>query len=344
MEPVVFYLSHYYQIYNPFAFMPILQKTERCNVFLKCANSIKYFALFLLFLFHFGLQSALACEGSVSSKTLRELEPQYLSIQGGQLEYYRFGCGTPIVLIAGYATDITSWNEKLLSDLAQHHEIIIFNNRNVGGSKVASRHYLSQNLAQDTYQLITQLQLKKPTILGISMGGMIAQKLAVMHPNAIGKLVLINTAISGAQAVHPDSRTKESLLNVPENKLYRYLLSLQLFFPSGERTKMAWEILHHRFRPKSYEEIKIDSVKPYQKELIRDWSNDDKTAKALSELSLPVLLLNGALDTVLPPINSQILFNTIPTATLKVWRKGGHAMIYQYPHEIAASVHDFIVN
>jgi pimeloyl-ACP methyl ester carboxylesterase len=143
---------------------------------------------------------------------LKSLHANYAPVKDGRIEYYRLGVGSPIILLPGYVTDISSWNRSFLAALAKHHELIILNNRNVGGSVVHSTQYEAKYLAEDTYQLIQYLELKKPTILGISMGGMLAQQLAVLHSDQIGPVILINTAIAGQQA---------------------YAVAVELFFPAS---------------------------------------------------------------------------------------------------------------
>ncbi len=276
------------------------------------------------------------------TENLKQATPRYADIQNGHLEYYRFGKGSPIVLIPGYVTDITSWNKQFLATLASKHQVIVFNNRNVGGSLIQSAHYESKDLARDTYQLIQQLHLQKPAILGVSMGGMIAQQLAVLHPEKIGELILINTAIAGAQSVHPNSDTEKLMLNIPTSKLGRYLVALKLFFPPSQRIQMGAALAFDRFQPKDYTEIDPTAVMPQQKLLVLKWTKDNVTAKSIAKLHLPVLILNGLADQVIPPKNSIILADTIPHAELKRWQNGGHAMIYQYPESIANAVNTFI--
>src|SRR5579871_2255142 len=176
---------------------------------LKMSLQIRYW--FSLFLFIF----ISACTPHRQYENLKQVSPQYVTIQNGHLEYYRFGNGSPIVLITGYVTDITSWDRQFLATLAAQHQLIVFNNRNVGGSYVQSNHYASRDLANDTYQLIEKLHLKKPAVLGISMGGMIAQQLAIMYPDKLGQLILINTAIAGTQSIRPNPDTEKIMLNMP---------------------------------------------------------------------------------------------------------------------------------
>ncbi|MDR3478487.1 MAG: alpha/beta hydrolase [Gammaproteobacteria bacterium] len=278
----------------------------------------------------------------ISTEQLSKLHPHYVAVQRGRMEYYRFGQGSPIVLIPGYATDVSSWDRKFLATLGQHHQVIVLNNRNVGGSYVPSEHYESQDLAKDTYQLIEKLRLKKPAILGISMGGMIAQQLALLCPNKLGQLILINTAIAGKNAIHPSEAVEKSLIDMPQNKLGRYAIAIKLFFPPEWRAKMAVALATDRFQPENYLEINPIKTMPEQRRLVMDWLNDETSAKKITALHLPVLILNGQADIVIPPMNSVILARRIPGAKLLRWKDGGHAMIYQYPQQIANSVNDFI--
>ncbi len=298
----------------------------------------KWLALFLIIL----LSGYSAYQHLHKQDFVTTLKPHYISIQNGYLEYYCFGSGSPIVLIPGYVTDISSWNRQFLIALAKQHQLIIFNNRNVGRSFVNSNHAESKDLANDTYQLIQQLHLKKPAVLGISMGGMIAQQLAVLHPKELGQLILINTVIAGKQAVRPTRTIEEAMLNMPINKLERYLVAIKLFFPASERLSMGLALAFNRFQPQDYVEINAVTVISQQRTLVTNWLDDNVTANKIAKLSLPVLILNGGADEVIPPINSAILACAIPHAKLKRWQSGGHAMIYQYPEDIARSINDFI--
>lgn len=278
-----------------------------------------------------------------SIQNLKQAEPHYATTSNGQIEYYQFGKGTPLVLIPGYATDITSWNQIFLAKLAEHHHVVVFNNRNVARSYCQSQSYHCTDLAKDTYELIQQLELKKPAVLGISMGGMIAQQLAVLHPDKIGQLILINTAIAGKQAIHPEPNVEKNMLNLPNSKLGLYATAVRLFFPPPWRVKMAYSLALNRFTPKNYLEIDRDAVKLKQQDLVKGWIEDDVTAKKISQLQLPVLILNGKADVVIPPENSFVLAKTIPHARLIRWKEGGHAMIYQFPISIAETINRFMV-
>lgn len=280
--------------------------------------------------------SIAGCQHKLSS-----VKSNYAPIKNGKVQYYRFGKGSPIVLIAGYGVDTSSWDVDFLQALAKEHEVIVFNNRQVGGTVVHSKEYTAQALAEDDYQLLHALKLNKPTILGYSMGGMVAQQLAVLHPNEIHSLILLNTAIAG-YAVHPSTRVEEKMKTTPITHIGRLVKGVDLFFPLKWKLPMTYSLISNRFLPNDYIENDTRPILAEQQRLVLAWINDKQTAEKIKTLSLPTLILNGESDEVIPPVNSIILANSIKGAYLVKWKEGGHGMIYQYPNEIANVINKFL--
>lgn len=247
-----------------------------------------------------------------------------------------------MILIAGYGTDVSSWNKPFISRLASDHQLYLVNNRYVGRSASLAKTYNTKEQSADIHQLVKQLHLKKVAVLGISMGGMIAQQYAIQYPETVDTLILINTEMAGKQSVHPAPDVEKAMFNMPESKLGRYFLARRLFFPPADRWRMSYALIADRFQPMNDVEIDFASVQTKQRALILDWLNDDRAAQALHTLRMPVLVLNGLSDSVIPPINSELLAKSIPRARLVRWQGGGHAMIYQYPAEIAQTINEFL--
>lgn len=299
--------------------------------------------LWLVFCFLLLAGCGLYTEPQSPLKMKQHITPHYLSFKNGHIEYFQFGHGTPIILIAGYATGVSSWNRQLLTSLAQHHRVIVFNNSLIAGTDLHHTHYTAQALAEDTYLLIKKLQLKKPAILGISMGGMIAQELALLHPQQLGELILINTAIAGDQAIHPQPAIEKSLRHFPKDKLGQYNLATRLFFPPDWQWRMRIALIRERFQPAHYVEKNVDpTTLAAQLKLIDDWSHDNAAAQKMVFLKMPILILNGKADIVIPPKNSDILAHTLAHATLVRWNDCGHAMTFQYPLAIAHVIDRFL--
>ena len=285
------------------------------------------------------------CLGSVACASLPpETAPpshRYVPVAHGYIEYYEVGAGSPIVLIPGFATDVSSWSKTFIMALARHHRLILINNRNIGGSRVQSSSYTSQDLAYDLSQLIHMLHLKKPMILGISMGGMIAQQLAVLYPDQVGHLVLINTAVPGHYSVHPKPAIEKRMLDLPQHILGFYVAALNTFFPPPWKSKMAYRLVVDRFQPPRQKMTTLHDMMTMQRPLVLHWLQEDRAWDKIARLTMPTLIINGKADIVIPPLNSVILSERIPHAKLLQWEDGGHAILFQYPEEIAAEIHVF---
>lgn len=272
----------------------------------------------------------------------KRVMPQYAAVKGGQIEYYRFGHGTPLILLSGYGTDVTSWNRDLLNVLAQQHEVILPNNRDVAGTQIHTGQYTLSDMANDDYHLIQALHLHKPAVLGVSMGGMIAQQLAINHQKSLGALILVNTAIAGKQGVHPSPEVEYELRHLPQTNLGMYNAALKLFYPPESRRQMSISMIKDRFLPEQYTTINRAKVMPVHKRMVEQWLANNNVATQLKGLHLPVLVLSGTEDITIPPGNSLALAKTIPHAQLVHWRQGGHGMLHQFPVAMANEIDSFL--
>lgn len=274
---------------------------------------------------------------------LSRLHPEMISVQQNKIEYFRFGQGTPIVLISGYSANISSWNKFFLADLANKHEVIIFNNRNVGESFHTAAPYNTESLAEDTHQLIEKLHLHKPSILGVSMGGMVAAQYAISYPKKIDKLILVNTAIAGKAAVAPEPIIENILLQKPTPLLKRYVKGMEMLSSPRWWLPLYFALKKDRLKLSTHRDPAVTkNTLIQQQQLIFTWKNNQQAAKKISQLTMPVLILSGGADKIIPPINSDILAKKIKHAHLIRWQDGAHVMIFQYPHEIANTINTFI--
>jgi pimeloyl-ACP methyl ester carboxylesterase len=116
-----------------------------------------------------------------------------INLNGTQYYYELHGSGKPVVLIAGYGCDHTYWT-AMLTSLVQHYQVLLFDNRGVGQTHDDGSALTADLMADDTLRLIKALNLSKPHIVGHSMGGTIAQRLAVKYAEQIDKVVIINSS------------------------------------------------------------------------------------------------------------------------------------------------------
>ncbi|MBR8059837.1 alpha/beta hydrolase [Burkholderia dolosa] len=268
------------------------------------------------------------------------LHQQIAHTANGDIAYYRFGSGSPIVLQTGFRATIAEWNRAFLRSLAQHHEVIVFDNRGVGRSIPDAARFTVRDMASDLNALIDTLGLKDVTVVGWSMGGAVAAQFAVEHPHAAQRIVLMAAPAPGSSAARIAPDVDATLSGTPGTTFDDVMAVL---FP-----KSALPVAERCFRdamfvPPDYTLPDISApVTAGQSALLRDWANDADAAQSLRRLSLPTLVLAGDDDQVLPRRNAETLADTIAGSQLLVVRAAGHAMMYQYPRELAAAIDAFI--
>jgi pimeloyl-ACP methyl ester carboxylesterase len=110
------------------------------------------------------------------------------------MAYKMFGKGGPLLLIAGFSMPMDGWDPVVLDRLSLNHTIIVFDNRGIGSTTLGTKTPSIQQFANDTSLLIDKLEINRPVdVLGMSLGGYIAQELALSQPHKVNKLILVGT-------------------------------------------------------------------------------------------------------------------------------------------------------
>ena len=105
--------------------------------------------------------------------------------------------GNPLLLIMGFAGGLNTWEPNMTKKLSQNHTVIIFDNRGIGGTSLGNKNLSISQFAQDAVGLIDALHLNKTDIMGFSMGGIIAQEVALSNPGKINKLIIYASGCGG---------------------------------------------------------------------------------------------------------------------------------------------------
>ena len=126
-----------------------------------------------------------------------QLSPyKFVQLPGMRAGWRAAGSGRPLVLIPGYGLTAAEWDPDLVTRLAANRRVIVFDNRGVATSSGSVRRLSITQMANDTANLIRALRLGRPDVLGWSMGGYIAQELALRHPRSLRRLVLAGTRLA----------------------------------------------------------------------------------------------------------------------------------------------------
>lgn len=250
--------------------------------------------------------------------------------------YYEIhGTGQPLVLVAGYTCDHEFWL-LMHKKLAQHFQVVLFDNRAVGQTKDPDAVFTLETMAEDTVALVDKLDLKRPHILGQSMGGAIAQHIARNYPDKIGKLII---ADSTAQFNTRTLLVTESLLklrqeNVPLDTLIEtcmpWFFSIDFLAVEGN-VALIKELTKNKRYPQSIDdqERQFKALRAFN---ARPW---------LHEIKNPTLIMAAAEDIITLPSESQQLASAITNSQF-ITLSGGHSSPIEKPDEMSTAIIKFL--
>jgi pimeloyl-ACP methyl ester carboxylesterase len=130
-----------------------------------------------------------------------------ISSNGQELYYEVHGDGEPLVLVMGIGYDSSLWKLQQVPALSKQFRVVIFDNRDAGRSSRASREYGIADMAEDVAGLLDGLDIPRAHLLGLSMGGMIAQEFALRYPERLDRLVLSGAGAAPARSAFDPIRT-----------------------------------------------------------------------------------------------------------------------------------------
>ncbi|MBN8655629.1 MAG: alpha/beta fold hydrolase [Anaerolineae bacterium] len=256
-----------------------------------------------------------------------------------ELYYEIHGEGSLLVLISGLGYSSWQWH-KMVPLLAEHFQVITFDNRGVGQSDKPAGPYTAGMLAQDTVGLLDALNIEKAIIVGHSMGGFIAQALALDFPQRVEKLILCSTNFGGPNHVPVTPEAMKVLTDVSSDALTRFKNGLAVSTAPGWSEKnpemietwIQWRVANP-----------IEPVH-YQAQMAIGLGLMPEAAafeNKLPRLNVPTLILFGAHDKVVPPANADLLAQKIAGSTVVIFPDAGHFFPIEIAEAASRAITDF---
>jgi len=283
-----------------------------------------------------------ACAGDVdrmrlsSNKNLSAAGNKIVKKDDISLYYEMRGGGYPLLLISGLNSDSASW-AGVCGRLAKHFCVITFDNRASGRSNTPCERYSIREMADDAVGLLDRLQIKRCHVIGHSMGGYIAQELAICYPERVGKLILEATA--------PVSSTRNNMLFNDLAKRFKKDHDNEALM----RRWAYWLFSPHTFERKYYIEkfIKYASSYPYLQSAEGFKSQVDAIASfnacaRIKNIKSKTLVLIGADDILIYPAESMKLAKGIKGCTIEKIKGSGHCAHVENPGVFTAKVLRFL--
>ncbi|MER7812267.1 alpha/beta hydrolase [Streptomyces sp900116325] len=225
--------------------------------------------------------------------------------------------------------------------LAEARPVILFDNAGIGRSGGQTPSTVTE-MAETAAAFIATVVDTPVDVLGFSLGGYVAQRLALAHPAPVRRLVLAGTGPGAGEGILPAKPQVAPLKSAP--RMDSAVLRALFFTESTtglNAANEAWERTHQR--PNREPEVPRESYER-QIEAIAYWSSPrgDAAYSELGRLTLPVLVANGHDDVMIPTVNSFVMSQLLPNAELVIYPGSGHGFLFQYAEIFARTSNEFL--
>ncbi|WP_433192572.1 alpha/beta fold hydrolase [Nocardia sp. CA-107356] len=263
-----------------------------------------------------------------------------VTVAGLPVAYRSFGHGPTLLLTPCLGFTMDDWDPALLDRLATTNRVVIFDADGVGRTPASSSAILTvAQLSDQTAGLIQALHLNRPTVVGYSLGGFVAQRLVVDRPDDVGALILMGTGPGGSQQVLPD--LPDLIAGGPAfDPLAPADQVIPLYFSDHPDDLAAWR-QRTALRPNRVEENLTGLNR--QRAAMTDWliNPTANVVSSLPTLRLPILILGAENDEQEPAANSTLLHHYINGSQLRIYPGLGHAFPFEAPALVAEDIARF---
>jgi pimeloyl-ACP methyl ester carboxylesterase len=262
----------------------------------------------------------------------------HIELDGRRLAWRDLGDGPPLLLVNGYAASSSDWDPVMLAALARSFTLICPDNRGMGESELGDPRELTIDaMARDLERLLDALALDRVALVGWSMGGFIAQRLALRSPQRFSAVVLLASAPAGPDAVPTEPRFWKLLTDHSGTPREQATRLIALLFPPD----VAPELDRQFGDVVAAARAQLPPVAlAAQERALRAWQTERSSAPGAD--APPMLALCGSDDVVIPPQNSDALAALWPGARVEHLAGGGHAFMAQEPARVASSIIAFL--
>jgi pimeloyl-ACP methyl ester carboxylesterase len=258
------------------------------------------------------------------------VSPRFARVDGVDIAYYVRGSGPPALFVMGLGGRAADWGDRFLDAMAAHLEVLTVDNRGTGASARPGTDWTLETMADEAVGVLDALGRPRAHVVGLSMGGMLAQLIALRHPARVDRLALVSSHGGGPGVVPPTPAAMAVLVadrSVPRAEVTRRAMATISAPGFAARHPEAIEALVALAEAQPTPEVM------FARQLAAILASDRMAD--LPRITAPTLVVHGTEDPLVPPANGVALARAIPGARLVELPGCGHLPMWECPDRLA---------
>ena len=277
----------------------------------------------------------------IARTTYRNAATETIDVAGTRVAYRRLGpdTGVPVIFLHHLGAVLENWDPRVIDGIAARHRVIAFDNRGIGASNGSTPKSVAA-MARDAVAFIRTLGFDQVDLLGFSLGGGVAQVIALEHPELVRRVILAGTGPAGGGGIEKINRIAaaaytKAALTLRDPRHY-------LFFNRTPNGKRAATDYMARLKERTEERDKRISMQARRAQLKAIRAAGLQAPHDLGKIRQPVFVANGDNDVMVASSHSADLARRIPNAKLTIYPDAGHGGVFQYHQEFVPAVLEFL--
>jgi pimeloyl-ACP methyl ester carboxylesterase len=275
--------------------------------------------------------------------THQTAETRFADASGVQLAFRRFGSpgATPLLMLQHFRGNLDSWDPALTDALAHEREVILVDYPGLGASGGRFGPTIADT-ARRMIAFVEALGLSEVDLLGFSIGGFVAQEMALIRPALVRRLILAATGPKGGPGMHG---WREDIAAAARQEQSTAEGLLHIFFAPTETSRAKGGAFLGRFMARSEDRDTPTTLaaRDAQYDAVVEWGIPDHAAlQRLTAIRMPTLIIQGDDDRMIPTSLSHLMAGLIPGAQIRIYPDSAHAFLFQEPEQVAADVNEFL--
>jgi pimeloyl-ACP methyl ester carboxylesterase len=277
----------------------------------------------------------------MSNVAWKNVPTRTIDVSGVPFAYRELGpdSGVPVIFLHHLMAVLDDWDPRVIDGIAAQRRVITFDNRGVGASGGSVPHTVEE-MGRDAIAFIRALGLKKVDLLGFSLGGGVAQMVALQAPDLVRRMIIAGTGPRGGGGI--DEMTRIAVIAYIKAALTLSDARNFLFFPRTPEGRRAAKDYFARLKERTKDRDKPISLQARRAQLKAIINAGVSAPDDLSVISQPVLVANGDRDLMVNSSHSADMARRLPNAKLTIYPDSGHGGVFQHHRDFVPAVLDFL--